>query len=136
MRRSFDDPTLGGSLRPRGPIHLELTTRHEASLTVVAVSGELDALTAPKLSIALDDVIRRHHGDVVLDLTDADFIDSLGLHTLLGVQRRLSRQSRSLTVFCGEGAVRRAIELARLDEAFRLVSTFAEYELRRSARSG
>jgi anti-sigma B factor antagonist len=136
MRRSGDDPTLGGSLRPRGPIYLELSLRQEAGVTVVEVSGELDALTAPKLATGLDEVIRRHQGDVVIDLSEADFIDSLGLHTLLNVQRRLSRQLRALTVICGEGMVRRAIELARLDEALSLATSFADYELRRSARRG
>jgi hypothetical protein len=60
----------------------------------------------------------------------------LGLHALLNIQRRLNRQSRSLAVICGEGPVRYAIELARLTEALGVVSTFAEYELSRSVRSG
>jgi anti-anti-sigma regulatory factor len=64
---------------------------------------------------------------------DGSFIDSLGLHTLLNVQRRLSRQSRSLAVICGEGPVRRAIELARLEDAFGVVSSLAEYKLSRAA---
>ena len=60
--------------------------------------------------------------------------DSLGLHALLNIQRRLSRQSRSLTVICGGGPLRHAIELARLGEALGVVSSLAEYELRRPAR--
>jgi anti-sigma B factor antagonist len=136
MRRAIDDPTLGGSLRPRGPIQLGLTTRREAGVTVVSVTGELDILTAPKLVTRLDDLIRRHRGDVVIDLTDAGFIDSLGLHALLNAQRRLSRQSRSLAVVCGSGPVRQLIELTRLEEALGLASSFAEYQDRRPDRSG
>ena len=136
MRRSLDDATLGGSLRPPGPVQLGLTTRHEAGATVIAVTGEVDILTAPKLTTGLDEVIRRGRGDVVIDLSTAAFIDSLGLHTLLKIQRRLSRQARSFSVICGEGPVRYAIELARLDEALGLVSSFAEYELRRAAQAG
>lgn len=99
---------------------------------MVGVTGELDILTAPKLTTRLDDVIRRGRGDVVIDLSKADFIDSLGLHTLLNVQRRLSRRSRSLGVICGPGPVLQAIELARLEEPLGLASSFAEYRLRRS----
>jgi anti-sigma B factor antagonist len=98
---------------------------------VIAVSGELDVLTAPRLATRLDDMVRRRDGDVVLDLTDTEFIDSLGLHTLLTVQRRLMRRSRTLTVICGDGPVRRAIELARLSDALNVASSLAEYELRR-----
>ena len=136
MRRAIDDPTLGGSLRPRGPIQLGLTTRREAGITVVSVTGEVDILTAPKLVTRLDDLIRRHRGDVVIDLSDAGFIDSMGLHALLNAQRRLSRQSRSLAVVCGPGPVRQLIELTRLEDALGLASSFAEYRDRQPDRSG
>ena len=101
---------------------------------MVAVKGEVDLLTAPGLTTLLDDLIRRGQGDVLIDLSDAGFIDALGLHALLNIRRRLSRQSRSLTVICGGGPLRHAIELARLDEAFGVMPSLAEYELRRSAR--
>ena len=132
MRRSpsNDDPTLGGSLRPRGPIQLALTTRYEPNATVIGVGGELDILTVSKLITRLDDAIRRRQGDVVIDLSDAEFIDSMGLHALLNVQRRLMRDARALTVICPPGRVRNAIELTRLAEPLGVVSSFADYELR------
>jgi anti-anti-sigma factor len=130
MRRSPDDPTLGGSLRPRGPIQLALTTRYERRATVIGVAGELDILTVSKLTTRLEDAIRRRQGDVVIDLSDAEFIDSMGLHALLNVQRRLVRQARTLTVICPPGAVRKAIELARLAEPLGLVSSAEDYPLR------
>jgi anti-sigma B factor antagonist len=133
MSRSAHDETIGGSLRPRGPVQLSLTTRHDAHETVVTVAGELDVFTLPRLATTLDDVIRRRHGDVVMDLTHTDFIDSLGLHALLSVQRRLAERMRRLTVIC-DGPVRHSIELARLTEVLGVVSSFAEYELHRASR--
>ena len=133
MRRSPDLPTLGGSLRPRGPIQLALTTRYEPNATVIGVGGELDILTVSKLITGLDDAIRRRQGDVVIDLSDAEFIDSMGLHALLNVQRRLMRDARALTVICPPGRVRNAIELTRLAEPLGVVSSFADYELRAAA---
>jgi anti-sigma B factor antagonist len=109
--------------------------RHAAGATVVAVTGELDVLTAPRLTTSLDDLIRRGQGNIVIDLSGAGFIDSLGLHTLLNLQRRLAHRSRSLAVVCGDGPIRRAIELARLEDALGVVSSLAEYELGRAARS-
>jgi anti-anti-sigma factor len=135
MSRSFDAPPLGGSLRPRGPIHLGISLRQASGATVVVVTGELDVLTVPKLTTWLDDLIRRGRGNIVIDLTEAGFIDSLGLHALLNLQRRLARRSRSLAVVCGEGPVRDAIELARLEDALGIVSSLAEYERRHAARS-
>jgi anti-sigma B factor antagonist len=130
MTRAIDDPTLGGSLRPRGPVQLGLATHQDAAATIVAVTGEVDVFTAPRLTTVVDEVIRRHGGDVLIDLSDAAFIDSLGLHTLLNIQRRLARRSRTLTVVCGDGPVRHAIGLARLDDALGLVSSLDEYRTR------
>ncbi len=130
MRRSPDDPTLGGALRPRGPIQLALTTRYEPNVTVIGVSGELDIMTVAKLGSRLEDTIRRRQGDVVIDLSEAEFIDSMGLHALLNIQRRLIRHARALIVICPPGAVRNAIELARLAEPLGVVSSFADYRRR------
>lgn len=133
MTSSARDATIGGFLRPRGPIQLTVATRREGTATVVSVAGELDVLTVPRLASMLDDIVRRHQGDVALDLTRTEFVDSLGLHALLNVQRRLGERKRRLTVICDEGPVRYAIELARLAEALDVVSSLAEYQLRRAA---
>ena len=132
MSRSAHDGTIGDSLRPRGPIQLAISTRHDAHETVVSVAGELDVLTVPRLARTLDDVVRRHQGDLVMDLTRTGFIDSIGLHALLSVQRRLADRSRSLIVICDDGAVRHSIELARLTEPLGVVASFDEYELHRA----
>jgi anti-sigma B factor antagonist len=134
MGSSLNDVSLGGSLRPRGPIQLGISMRRVGGATLVVVTGELDILTAPKLATRLNDLIRRGRGNIVIDLSEAGFIDSLGLHALLNLQRRLSRRSRSLAVICGDGPVRRAIELARLENALGVVSSLAEYEISRAAR--
>jgi anti-sigma B factor antagonist len=131
MTRPANHPTLGRSLRPRGPVELALSTRHAAEATVVTVTGELDVLTARRLIPQLDDIVRKRTGDAVIDLSRAEFIDSFGLTVLLGTQRRLERQGRTLTVICSEGPVRRAIEFARLIEPLGVVPSLAAYKLRR-----
>ena len=133
MSRPANHATLGRSLRPRGPIQLGLNTRQGSDATVVTVTGELDVLTARRLMPQLDDIVRRHQGDAVIDLSQAEFIDSFGLTVLLNTQRRLARQGRNLTVICGEGPVRRVIEFARLIEPLGVVPSLAEYNQRRTS---
>ncbi len=133
-----DDPTprspnTRAFVAPRGPIQLALTTRHGSTATVVTITGELDVLTARRLMPQLDDIVRRHQGDAVIDLSQAEFIDSFGLTVLLNTQRRLARQGRNLTVICAEGPVRRVIEFARLIEPLGVVPSLAEYNQRRAS---
>lgn len=87
------------------------------------VDGELDILTAPKLAARLNGVIRGSTTDVVLDLRDVQFVDSAGLQLLLHTRRRLLRASRSLSVICDDGPVRRMIELGRLTETLGVISS-------------
>jgi len=130
MNHRADHATLGRSLRPRGPIHLDLSTREAPEAIVITVTGELDLLTARRLTPQLDNIVRRMQGDAVIDLSQAEFIDSFALTVLLNTQRRLARQGRTLTVICGEGPVRRAIEFARLLETLGVVPSLAEYKQR------
>lgn len=77
-------------------------------------------MTAPQLSSQLDAILRGRDGDVVVDLSQATFLDSAGLHVLLNAARRLTRRSRRLQVACSPGEVRRVIEMARLGETLNL----------------
>jgi anti-sigma B factor antagonist len=88
--------------------------------TVVAVRGEVDALTTPQFGTEVGEVVRGATTDVVVDLSDSTFIDSTGLHVLLNAQRRLTRKGCRLSVVCGTSPVRRAFELARLTETLGL----------------
>ncbi len=119
-RREEDEPTLRGALRPPGPVRFEITQIQEPGIVRLAISGELDILTTPRMATELNSLVRRSTEDVVVDLRDTSFIDSAGLQILLGTRRRLARMSRRLTVLCDDGPVLRVIQLTRLEDAFGL----------------
>ncbi len=129
MRRVVADGSLRRVLRPRGPPRIGASEHQHSGVTVLHVDGEVDILTAPKLAARLDTIIRRGSRDVVVDLHDALFIDSAGLHILLNAQRRLARAGRAMAVICGDGPVLRVIELARLGETLGVVASFEELTL-------
>ncbi|MEA2157684.1 MAG: anti-sigma factor antagonist [Solirubrobacteraceae bacterium] len=115
-----DDPALADELRPRGPVQLTITEQREDAQLRLVLGGELDILTAVQFSAHMDEIVRRGHGDVAVDLRSLRFVDSAGLHILLNSQRRLIRGGRRLTVWCRPGPVARAIQLARLSETLGL----------------
>ncbi len=98
----------------------ELSELTDLRATVLFVHGELDLLTAPRFAARIGQIVQRANGDVIVDLSEVEFIDTTGLQVLLAAQRRLTRRSRRLTVRCKAGPVRRAIELAMLGETLRL----------------
>lgn len=116
---------LREALRPPGPVRFGMESNRVGDIITVAVEGELDLLTAPKLAARISGLLRRNPCDVVLDLGNTAFIDSAGLAILLNLQRRLERRRKTLRVVCDDGPVRRVIELARLEEALGVASSGA-----------
>lgn len=93
---------------------------------VVAVRGEVDLDTAERFNEGLRLAV--HSGDrpVVVDLCSVPFMDSTGLHLLLNMLRRLTRQRRTMAVACAPTGVQRLFELTRLDGTFDLYPSRAE----------
>ena len=52
--------------------------------TIVAVTGTVDALTAPDLAKVLVNEIAEGHVNLIVDLVGVEFMSSAGLRTLLG----------------------------------------------------
>ncbi|HEX7298924.1 MAG TPA: STAS domain-containing protein, partial [Solirubrobacteraceae bacterium] len=78
-----------------------------ACVAGVAVRGEIELATAPLLTAALDDGIRRSSGPFAIDLSTVDFLDSSGINCLVRARALLGRDDRPLAVICPPGNVRR-----------------------------
>lgn len=59
-----------------------------SGFVVVRLAGELDLATAPDLACALSAAADASPNGLVVDLTDLQFIDSNGIHVLIGAARR------------------------------------------------
>ena len=91
--------------------HQELT----ADVHVVAVGGELDMRAAPELRTAIDCALEAKIALLVVDLSDATFIDSTGIGTLVAALKRLKKARGSLELVCVEPNLLRVFELTGLD---------------------
>ncbi len=105
---------------------------------VIAVEGELDLSTAPRLKWMLLDSLETGHDQLVADLTRTTFMDSTALGVLLGVKRKLDAEGR-LAIACARIDVLKIFEFAGMDEAFAIFPTLDEalaYAQGRKARAG
>lgn len=99
--------------------------RRAGNLTVTpiaggwAVSGEIDANSAPDLSDALTaDRTDVDGSALTLDLADVDFIDSSGLAVLVDARREAEARGVMIALRRPSASVRRLLAITRLDEAF------------------
>ena len=89
----------------------------------IAIAGEVDLYVAPELKQQLLDVIDRGATEIVVDLTDATFVDSTTLGVLIGAVRRLRTNDGRLTVVCNDRNVAKIFELSGLDRVFDIFPT-------------
>jgi anti-sigma B factor antagonist len=97
--------------------------RHSADVAVLVVHGQADLHTAPVLREQLHAVMAAGAFLVVVDLTDASFVDSMTLGVLLGGVKRLRPQGGQLRVVVDQPGLRRIFEVTLLDRVFTLFST-------------
>jgi anti-sigma B factor antagonist len=97
-----------------------ITVGHEDSVATVAVVGELDIATAPRLSAALGEHLDAEV--LVVDLTATAFIDSNGVRVLVEAHRRCAGSGRRLVVLVDDGPVLRVLELCELDRLMSVVA--------------
>jgi anti-sigma B factor antagonist len=77
---------------------------------IVKARGELDLSTAPELAAAL----RQAEGDLVLDFSELDFIDSTGVHVVVDAYQAAQRAGTDFAITGASGEVLRAFELVGL----------------------
>lgn len=102
---------------------LTITVDANASSRIVRMGGSCDLATAPRLRQTLQPFVPPEVNEVVLDVTDLDFIDSTGLGVVLGAMRRLREGGGALRIAGAGGIVRRVLEITDLDKVIPLADT-------------
>lgn len=95
------------------------------SQAVVAVAGEIDAVTAPVLKEKLLALVAKGVERVVVDLREVTFIESVGLGTLVAARKRLATGEMILCLVIADHQIniRGPFEITRLDDVFPIHST-------------
>lgn len=95
-----------------------MDVRHQGARVEVALEGELDAYSAPRLRdgiAALGEVAGRH---VVLDLAGIGFVDSAGLATIVSSLRDVRAADAAVTVRGLTPQVSKLFEITGLSRLF------------------
>ncbi|HET9732122.1 MAG TPA: STAS domain-containing protein [Acidimicrobiales bacterium] len=95
---------------------LEVTERN--GFAVLAVRGEVDVYTAPRLRERLVEMVSQGHHKVVVDLEGVDFLDSTGLGVLVGGLKRLRSHDGDLTLVCTQRRILKVFEITGLTKVF------------------
>ncbi len=95
--------------------------------TIVAVAGEIDMETGPAFQHGLLRAIGAGRGGLIVDLSQATFMDSSALTSLVNAFDDLRRRGGgNLTIVASDPRMRALFDVARLDRDFRIFGTRAD----------
>jgi anti-sigma B factor antagonist len=110
---------------PTPKAECELAVTSVDGVVVIAVSGTVDALTAPQLGAALEAAFAQKPPAVIADLSDVEFLASAGMSVLVGANDN-ARASLRYAVVADGAATSRPMKLVGLDEVFEIYATLGE----------
>jgi anti-anti-sigma factor len=111
---------LGGAPEsPRPPLvadhasfgHLIVCTEHSGGETVIALRGKLDIASERCLDQALRRAWATSVSDMVIDLSELEFIDATGMKVLLRAREYMLERGSQLTLLPGPPSVQRMFQL-------------------------
>ncbi|HLI44319.1 MAG TPA: STAS domain-containing protein [Acidimicrobiales bacterium] len=91
--------------------------------SVLRITGELDLSASAALRALLADEVQLAGPPIVLDLSEVPFIDSTCLGVLIAALRQAKASRGGLRLAAARPRVRRAFEIAALDDMFPLFDT-------------
>jgi anti-sigma B factor antagonist len=99
---------------------VQITERTEESVPIVAIDGDIDLESSPKLRDFLKPKASAKTPRLLLDFTQVNYIDSSGLATLIEYFQSVQGFGGKLGLACLNPRVKNVFEIVRLEQIFTL----------------
>jgi anti-sigma B factor antagonist len=99
------------------------TTEHGQSAVIKSYVSKLDATNSPDLKEQLISLNKKGINNIVLDLTESKYCDSMGLSAIL-IGNRLCKDTNGVFILCGlQPNVMKLIQISQLDKVLKIQET-------------
>jgi anti-sigma B factor antagonist len=108
-------------------MQLKVETRQaEDGVAVIALGGEVDVYTSPRLKQEMVDLLNKGTSRLVIDLSGVQYLDSTGLGVLIGGLKRARERDGDLRLICDNMRILRIFEITGLTKIFDIYSSETE----------
>jgi anti-sigma B factor antagonist len=104
-------------------LSIDIKSERNGEMVVFRLRGSLDLATAPSVRAALLEEAGQSKHDVIVDLSQLEFLDSTGLGALIGAQRRAIEQGAQVRLVVSEGPISRLLNITGLIRVFSVYHT-------------
>jgi anti-sigma B factor antagonist len=95
---------------------LQVAVRRDPGRAVLLLAGELDMASVEILQRALDADDLRRERMIVLDLEQLDFIDSMGLRSILAAREQCQDRQQEFAITPGSPQVQRLLRITGVED--------------------
>jgi len=102
----------------------------KGDITILALKGSLNALTAPEFKPQIDALVGARRLRVIVDLSGLELIDSSGVGAIVSLFKRLRMIGGDVKIAALQGQPKEIFRILRLEKAFEIAGTVEEAERR------
>jgi anti-anti-sigma factor len=91
---------------------MELISGQSNGVMVVTIRGSVDALTAGQVQGYFDDLLEKGERQIILDLSQVDFMSSAGLRVIMTVSKNLRQDGGELRLAAAQPSVEKMLKIS------------------------
>jgi|HubBroStandDraft_4_1064222.scaffolds.fasta_scaffold00043_4 anti-sigma B factor antagonist len=123
---------MAGPKMTHDELSIDVKSEDGGSRLVFNLRGSLDLATAPTVRAALSEATEKGNHDLIVDLSQLEFLDSTGLGVLIGAHRRAAERGGSFRLIVNEGSILRLLNITGLIAVFSVFHTIEDAQSDRS----
>lgn len=104
-------------------LSIDIKSQHNGDALVFKLRGSLDLATAPSVRAALLEAADEGKHEIIVDLTQLEFLDSTGLGALIGAYRRAVEHAGRVALVVSDGPIARLLNITGLMRVFAVYHT-------------
>jgi len=104
-------------------LSIDIKSEKQGEALIYKLRGSLDLATSPSVRAALVEAASEGRHDIIVDLTQLEFIDSTGLGALIGAHRRALEHGGKVRLVVADGPIARLLNITGLIRVFPVYHT-------------
>ena len=102
---------------------MELAEKKSGDISILALTGRLDAYSATEVEKKLDGVIQTGCVKMVLNLEGLEYISSSGLRVFLSQLKKVRKQQGDIKLACMKSNIKEVFDIAGFTQLFNIFET-------------
>ncbi len=91
---------------------MDISVRKSDQISIVSIAGSIDALTADRITGCIDERISSGENQMVIDLSEVEFMSSAGLRIILGALKEIRKRGGNLCIAGAQAGVKRVLKMS------------------------